>query len=88
MEKIMSNMIVENEPLMSYSIEQTTEGYICRVKAHGQSVNEWNLGLNEEVAQSKTSTIIDSYTKGLEYVQSQVRTIFTEQEDNQEVEEE
>ncbi len=73
--------IIDNEPLMSYSVKQTEEGYICTVKAHGQSVNEWNLGLNEEIAQSKVATIVDSYTKGLEYVQSQVRGIFSEQEE-------
>lgn len=67
---------------MSYKVEKNELGeFVCQVKAHGQSVNEWNLGLNEEIAQSKTATIIDSYTKGMEYIQSQVRTIFSEASD-------
>jgi hypothetical protein len=82
MEKMnMNKIIVDNEPLMSYKVIETEEGFICSVRAHGKSVNEWNLGKNEEIAQAKTATIIDSYEKGLEYVQSQVRTIFAEEEE-------
>ena len=74
--------IIKDEPLMSYSVSHSKkDGYKISVKAHGQSVNSWSLGHNEEIAQSKTSTIISSYTKGLEYVQEQVRTAFAEEEE-------
>lgn len=69
--------IIEEEVLMSYSVNKNEKGvYVLTVKAHGNSVNEWDLGTNEEIAQSKTTTIVSSYTKGMEFVQSQVRDIF------------
>jgi len=71
--------VIKDEPLMSYSVEKTEEGYITSVKVHGKSVNSWNLGLNEEVAQSKTSTIIETYTNGLEFVQENVRNVFAKE---------
>lgn len=73
--------IIENEPLMSYSVNQTEDGYIITVKAHGRTVNEWNLGFNEEVAQSKTATIVETYLNGLEFVQNQVRDVFAQAEE-------
>ena len=76
MEKKMKT-IVKDEPLMSYSVSHSKkDGYNIAVKVHGKTVNVWNLGDNEEIAQSKTATILDSYSKGLEYVQEQVRAVF------------
>ena len=70
---------------MSYNVYNDKDGnFVLAVKVHGQSINEWNFGLNEEVAQSKTMTVIQSYTRGLEFVQSQVRGIFEEVEDSME----
>ena len=82
----MSNVIVEETPLVSYKVVKNDDGeFFIGVKVHGQTVNEWNLGNNEEIAQSKSKTIIDTYLKGLEFVQQQVRTAFTEAEDVTEV---
>ncbi len=71
--------IVYEEPLMSYSVTQTSEGFIVAVKVHGKTVNEWNMGLNEEVAQSKATHLIDTYSRALDEVQSRVREIFAEE---------
>jgi len=77
-------IIVKDEPLMSYSVSHSKkDGYSIAVKAHGSTVNVWNLGHNEEIAQSKTVTILDSYSKGLEYVQEQVRAVFEEETNRQ-----
>ena len=74
--------IVKDEPLMSYSVSYSKkDGYSIAVKAHGKTVNVWNLGHNEEIAQSKTSTIVDTYLKGLEFVQENVRGVFAEESD-------
>ncbi len=82
MEKNMSKVIVEDTPIMSYKVVQNDEGeYVVGVVLHGQTVNEWTLGMNEEVAQSKARTIIDTYVRGLEQVQQQVREIFAQEED-------
>lgn len=69
--------IVNEEPLMSYTVEQTTEGYIILVKAHGRTINEWNLGLDEDTARSKVATIVETYLNGLEFIQDQVRDVFS-----------
>lgn len=74
-------IIVYEEPIMSYNVTKTQEGFIVSVKLHGKTVNEWNMGLNEEIAQSKATHLIDTYTKALELVQSDVRKIFAEEED-------
>ncbi len=75
-------LIVKNEPMVSYSVSYSKkDGYNLAVKVHGKTVNAWNLGMNEEIAQSKTTTILNSYMNGLEYVQDQVRAVFAEQED-------
>ena len=66
-------------PLMEYTVIHTkAEGFELQVKVHGQSVNSWNFGFNEEIAQSKTATVIDAYARGLEFVQEQVRNTFEE----------
>ncbi len=71
--------IVKDEPLMSYSVSHRKKyGYSIAVKAHGKTVNVWNLGHNEEIAQSKSTTIVETYLKGLEFVQSEVRKTFEE----------
>ena len=61
--------------------KDTESEYVLQIKVPDKSVNEWTLGLNEEIAKSKVSTIINSYSQGLEYVQEQVRTAFAEQEE-------
>lgn len=66
---------------MDYTVTQTPEGFIIKVRVPERTVNEWNLGFNEEVAQSKAATIVETYRKGLEFVQDQVRSVFSEQED-------
>jgi len=73
-------LIVKDEPLMSYSVSHSKkDGYSIAVKAHGKTINAWNLGMNEEIAQSKTLTILDSYSRGLEFVQNQVREVFAKE---------
>jgi len=85
---------IAKDPLMSFKIVKTEEGeFVMAVKVHKFSVdaegntyadgtvNEWTLGLNEEIAQAKTKTIIDTYLKGLEFVQSEVRKVFANEED-------
>ena len=87
------NILVE-EQLMSYKVtkDDKTGEIEVSVKVHKWSedvdgnlyadgtVNTWNLGTDEDVAKGKVATIVDSYQKGLEFVQSQVRTIFEEVE--------
>ena len=80
----MSKEIVAETALMSYKVEQVEEEYIIKVTVHGKSVNEWTLGTNEEIAQSKAKTLVDTYMNGLEYVQEQVRNVFAEQENSTE----
>lgn len=77
MEKKMDNNIIDSQPLMDYSVTQTAEGYILKVRVFERTVNEWNLGLNEEVAQSKASTLIEMYRDGLEFLQDQVRETYS-----------
>ena len=82
------------EALMSYKVTKSKLGiFEVAVKvvkfsadAEGEiypdgTVNTWSLGLNEEIAKSKVKTIIDSYLKGLEFVQSEVRRVFVEEEE-------
>ncbi len=67
---------------MSYSVSNSKkDGYKVSVKVHGRTVNTWSLGHNEEIAQSKTTTIVETYLNGLEFVQDNVRDIFTEESD-------
>lgn len=69
-------------PLAEYTVIHTkAEGFELQVKVHGKSVNSWNFGFNEEIAQSKTATVIDAYARGLEFVQEQVRHTFAEEEE-------
>lgn len=79
----MSDKIVDNQPLLDFSVTQTEKGYILKVKAYQRTVNEWNLGLNEEVAQSKASTLVEAYRNGLEFLQGQIRDIYAEKEDEE-----
>lgn len=75
--------IVKDEPLMSYSVSHSKkDGFSISVKAHGKTVNVWSLGHNEEIAQSKATTIVDTYLKGMEFVQNNVRGVFSEAEAN------
>ncbi len=69
--------VIDSQPLMDYSVVQTSEGYILKVKVLERTVNEWNLGLNEEVAQAKASTLVETYRNGLEFLQNQVREIYS-----------
>lgn len=74
--------IVTDEPLMSYSVSfSKKDGYKVAVKAHGKTVNSWDLGHNEEIAQSRVKHLVDTYLQGLEFVQDQVRTIFADAEE-------
>ena len=88
-------IILVEEQLMSYKVtkDDKTGEIEISVKVHkwGEdvdgnlyadgTVNTWNLGTDEDVAKGKVATIVDSYQKGLEFVQSQVRTIFEEAEE-------
>ena len=81
------NSIVEFEaPLMIAKVFRNSEDgeYILQVRVPDKSINEWTLGLNEEIAKSKVSTILNAYTQGLEYVQEQVRTAFAVEADSKE----
>lgn len=75
-------------PMMSYTVVFKNEKYELQIRVlkmyENQSdptVNVWDLGENEEIAQSRATTILESYAKGLEHVQEQVRSVFAEQED-------
>ena len=72
--------IIDHQPLMDFCVTQTSEGYILKVTALQRTVNEWNLGLNEEVAQSKASTLVEMYRNGLEFLQDQVRETYMAKE--------
>ncbi len=88
--ELVGTLVCEN--LMSYKVEldKDTKEYSVSVKVHqwgedadgnlypNGTVNTWNLGLNEEIAKSKVKTIVDTYLKGLEFVQSEVRRVFEE----------
>ena len=79
--------IIKDEPMMVYSVSHSKKnGYSLAVKVIGDTVNVWNLGDNEEIAQSKTSTILTAYTRGLAHVQEEVRRVFAEAEDARESE--
>ena len=81
MEKKMSKDIIEVEDvMMGYKVVNRNGDYVLEVKVPFNSVNEWNLGKNEEIAKSKVSTILTSYSQGLEYVQEQVRAVFAAEE--------
>jgi len=62
--------------MMEATVEKTDEGYILKIRVPDKSVNEWNLGLEEDVAKGKVATVLDTYAQGLEYVQEQVRGVF------------
>jgi len=77
----MKDTLPKEVPLMEYTVVHTEkDGFELQVKVHGQSVNSWNFGFNEEIAQTKTATVISAYTRGLEFVQEQVRHSFAEEE--------
>ncbi len=71
-----------DDVLMSMRVERLDETgeYTVSVKAHGSTINTWSLGFDEAVAKGKVATILDSYVRGLEFIQEQVRSIFTEEE--------
>ena len=62
--------------LFMYKVRDTREGFVLQVKGEGGTVNEWNLGMDETLAKGKVANLIDTYRKGLEYLQEQVRTAF------------
>jgi hypothetical protein len=79
------------EPMLDYKVTNNKDGeFEMAVKvlrfsedADGNlypsgTVNTWNLGFNEEIAKTKVKTIVDTYLKGLEFIQSEVRKVFEE----------
>ena len=78
--------VVEMEDnLMTVKVVRGTAGeYEISIGVSGGTINTWSLGHDEAVAKGKVSTILDSYMKGLEFVQGEVRKVFAEEEDKAE----
>ena len=74
--------IILDEALMRATVIVNSAGvYVTKITVEGHSVNEWELGIDEVSAKSRVSTILSSYTKGLEFVQEEVRRLFSEEAD-------
>jgi len=81
----MAEEIIELEDtLMGVQVVCKASGeYAIRITVNnGGSTNEWSLGFDEAIAKGKVGTILDSYIKGLEFVQEEVRKVFAEEEDS------
>jgi len=74
-------MAIEMKECLMKAIVECVKGeYILKVTVPNRSVNEWTLGKDEGVAKARASKILTSYTNGLEFVQEQVREVFSEEE--------
>jgi hypothetical protein len=69
--------MIELEVVMMEAKVEVVDGeYILTIRVPNKSTNEWNLGLDEQIAKGKVVTVLDTYANGLEYVQEKVRGVF------------
>ncbi len=75
-------MGIEMEDCLMTAVVELVDGeYVLKVRVPTRSINEWTLGKDEAIAKGKASNILSSYTNGLEFVQEQVRNVFSEEEE-------
>ena len=75
-------MSIEMEDCLMKAVVELIDGeYILKVTVPQMSINEWTLGKDEAIAKGKASSILSSYTNGLEFVQGEVRKVFAEKEE-------
>lgn len=79
----MSKEVIELEDtLMGVKVFVKPSGeYVVMITVNGGTTNEWSLGFDEAIAKGKVVTILGSYTNGLNFVQEEVRKVFSEEED-------